>query len=388
MRLPASDLEPFVPSICEGILLWAEDSKNKFRLKVRVILERLARRCGFEALEKYIPESHRALLTHIRKQNNRKERKKSMRNGSEMEWVGGVGDDDDNDDDVRSRKSRARTVAKSAWNSDVFSDEGDDDDDDMFGGAKSTRALSHAMTTAKKNSRSVKSAPSSGNGNANARVGRGLPSSEDPLDLLDMHTARKMVRGGGSGAAGTNKQQNDEEIQFGMSKDGRMVIREEVPMITKKKRSRNEAEAAGFDSDDSDFEDLKGYTGLSLALRGAKSIAQAPSISASLGGGGNKSTRSISGKSMAKSEHSRGGGEQARRGGAHSGDRFKSKKKAGGDVKGNSKLEPYAYWPLDRKMLNRREQKTKKAKAGLDNVVRAVKEGAAKGRKAKRMRRA
>lgn len=77
MRLPTEDLRTFVPAILEGTLLWAEDSKNKFRLKVRIILERLARRCGFEALEPHFPESHRALLTHIRKQTTRKERKRS-----------------------------------------------------------------------------------------------------------------------------------------------------------------------------------------------------------------------------------------------------------------------------------------------------------------------
>ena len=49
--------------------------------------------------------------------------------------------------------------------------------------------------------------------------------------------------------------------------------------------------------------------------------------------------------------------------------RFKAKA-AGGDVKGSSAVEPYAYWPLDRKMLNRRPSKTASAKAGLGAVVR------------------
>lgn len=34
LRLPADDLERFLPQILEGCLLWAEDSKNKFRAKV------------------------------------------------------------------------------------------------------------------------------------------------------------------------------------------------------------------------------------------------------------------------------------------------------------------------------------------------------------------
>lgn len=43
MRLPVEQLAPFIPQIMEGILLWCEDSKNKFRLKVGA--ER-ARRAG------------------------------------------------------------------------------------------------------------------------------------------------------------------------------------------------------------------------------------------------------------------------------------------------------------------------------------------------------
>lgn len=59
---------------------------------------------------------------------------------------------------------------------------------------------------------------------------------------------------------------------------------------------------------------------------------------------------------------------------------------AGGDVKGSAKVEPYAYWPLDRRLMNRRQQKSKGAKKGLDKIVAAAKEGAAKGQKAKRQR--
>lgn len=66
--------------------------------------------------------------------------------------------------------------------------------------------------------------------------------------------------------------------------------------------------------------------------------------------------------------------------------RFKARKGAKGDTKGASKVEPYAYWPLDRKMLNRRAGKQAAAKKGLERVVKAAKSGAVKGHKAKRRR--
>ena len=66
--------------------------------------------------------------------------------------------------------------------------------------------------------------------------------------------------------------------------------------------------------------------------------------------------------------------------------RFRARKGAKGDTKGKSSVEPYAYWPLDRKLLNRRSSKQAAAKKGLQGVVKGAKAGAAKGRKAKRQR--
>jgi ribosomal RNA-processing protein 12 len=397
MRLPTADLLKFTPAICEGILLWAEDSKNKFRLKVRVILERIARRCGFEALEAAVPEAHRALLTHIRKQHHRKERKKNNNGASEMDWnAAGVDDDADADEeDGRSRKSKAgtartaRTAAKSAWNSEMFSDEEDDTDLGLRGGGGGGGRSEGGRTmrtaggkSGVTGSRSIRSAAHQNSGKYN---GRRLPSSgDDPIDLLDAGVARKMVRGGGAINGGAKSSAKD--IVFETNKDGRMVIREEVPLIGKRKRSNNDAADAGFDSGDSDFEDLKGYSGLTLALKGSKSVAQTQNIAASLGGK-SLGAKSMGGRSHRTSATGTGDKKQNRHGGQHTGDRFKAKKSgAGGDIKGSSKVEPYAYWPLDRKMLNRRVQKTKTAKSGLDRVVSAAKAGTAKGQKAKRAR--
>ena len=51
-------------------------------------------------------------------------------------------------------------------------------------------------------------------------------------------------------------------------------------------------------------------------------------------------------------------------------------------AKGTNKLEPFAYWPLDRKMLNRRAAKRKDAKKGLLHVVKS--KASKKGKKAQR----
>ena len=68
--------------------------------------------------------------------------------------------------------------------------------------------------------------------------------------------------------------------------------------------------------------------------------------------------------------------------------RFKARKGAAGDTKGTSKVEPYAYWPLDRKLLNRRPGKKADAVQGLARVVKGPKGGVQRGNKAKRLRKA
>lgn len=57
---------------------------------------------------------------------------------------------------------------------------------------------------------------------------------------------------------------------------------------------------------------------------------------------------------------------------AYTGNEYSSKK-AGGDVKRKDKLEPYAYWPLDRKMMSRRPEHRAAARKGMAGVVKMTK---------------
>lgn len=57
---------------------------------------------------------------------------------------------------------------------------------------------------------------------------------------------------------------------------------------------------------------------------------------------------------------------------AYTGHEYTSKK-AGGDLKKKDKMEPYAYWPLDRKLLNRRSDRKASARKGMASVMKATK---------------
>lgn len=118
-----------------------------------------------------------------------------------------------------------------------------------------------------------------------------------------------------------------------------------------KKRKRDD----GWDSDDSDFDDMRGFerSGLALAVKGSKSLALAPSIAASLGGktlgaksagAASRGARSEGGRSL-QSQGQRSAKHQ--KGSQHSGDRFKSKKKGTGACTGRGSSELCKLLPAE-----------------------------------------
>lgn len=57
---------------------------------------------------------------------------------------------------------------------------------------------------------------------------------------------------------------------------------------------------------------------------------------------------------------------------AYTGKEYTSRK-ASGDLKRKGKVEPYAYWPLDRKMLSRRPEQKAAARKGMSSVIKLAK---------------
>jgi ribosomal RNA-processing protein 12 len=85
-RLPVDALTPTLADLLAALLKWSDDPKNKFRLRVRVVVERLARRLGPDSVAAAMPAADRRLLAHIRKQGARRDRKRgATRDGSGSE---------------------------------------------------------------------------------------------------------------------------------------------------------------------------------------------------------------------------------------------------------------------------------------------------------------
>ncbi|WIA12282.1 hypothetical protein OEZ85_012341 [Tetradesmus obliquus] len=392
MRMPVDLLMIWLPQILEGMLLWADDSKNKFRLKIRVIVERLVRRCGYEAVASACPPGDAKLLSHIRKQASRKERRKAQ--GSE-----GGSQADAAEFDRRSQRSAGsaarsvagRTARASEWgHTAIFSEDGD----------AATQAAGHAAGYAARGGPAGSAAarsrfgdrPDGRRGGSGVRLA-GDGAADDPLDLLEAATARQLVRsaaGNAAGGRGAGGAAAAAAAEFPRGDDGRMLIKEEkdefghisARRAGKRKRGNAEEQFGGFgDEDDSDMEDMKGFAGLAAAVKSvanANSVKFAPSIAASLGNRSTASKKSAGGRSE-------GGRSSGGKGSQHSGERFRAKGSASGDVKGKGGgIDPYAYWQFDRKMLNRRRGKQVEASKGLGGVVAGAQAGALKGAKAKR----
>ncbi|KAJ0983774.1 hypothetical protein J5N97_002130 [Dioscorea zingiberensis] len=310
----ADKLEMNLKGIVDGLLKWQDGTKNHFKAKVKLLIEMLVRKCGLDAVKAVMPEEHMKLLTNIRKTKERKERKAK----SEL--------------DAESLHSRTTMSRQSRWNhTRIFSDFGDEDDDDDSNSDAHMEARTLTGRWSKASTRHVSKATSVRSKRAR-QAAKSLSedmleqSDQDPLDLLDRQRTRAALRS----TAGAKRKPESFDEPAEIDPEGRLIVHEG------KVRSKQEKERA-CDHD--------------LDSRSQKS--------------GRSSVNSLarSNKKRQKTTDS---------GWAYTGGEYKSKK-AGGDLKKNDKMEPYAYWPLDRKLLNRRAEHKAAARKGMASVMKFTK---------------
>ncbi|CAJ1940559.1 unnamed protein product [Sphenostylis stenocarpa] len=309
----AEGLQTHLKSMVEGLLKWQDNSKNHFKAKVKLLLGMLVSKCGLEAVKAVMPEEHIKLLSNIRKIKDRKERNRSAKS-----------------EETRSHFSKATTsssgppkpesrivVWQSMWNhTKIFSD---------FDGDCGNSEAEHMISRGGKASLHPKSSASSFR--SNIRLKKNLAehlsdeSDDEPLDLLDRQKTRSALK---TSDHLKRKSRLDDDME--VDSEGRLIIREEGE-LRKKKRA----------DDDYDCR--------------------------------SEPDSHLSGKSGTKGQKRR---KTSDSGWAYTGKEYGSKK-ASGDVKRKDKLEPYAYWPLDRKMMSRRPQHRAAARKGMASVVKMTK---------------
>nr|DAD45608.1 TPA_asm: hypothetical protein HUJ06_003838 [Nelumbo nucifera] len=301
-------LQMHLKSMVEGLLRWQDDTKKHFKAKVKLLLGMLIKKCGLDAVKAVMPEEHMKLLTNIRKIKERKERRTAV--GSE---------------EASSLHSKATTSRISRWNhTKIFSDYGDEESEDTDGDYTEAEMMSGRRSKA---SSEFKSKQSSLRSRQIHRSDKSLPEDmldqlgDDPLDLLDRQKTRSSLH---SSKQLKRKQDSDDEPEIDF--EGRLVIRDVHERGKPKKDTMNDPDM-----------DAISQAGSQVSAKSSKQ----------------------SKKRMKTSDS----------GWAYTGSEYASNK-AGGDVKRKDKLEPYAYWPLDRKMLSRRPEHRAAARKGMASVVK------------------
>ncbi|KAF8100994.1 hypothetical protein N665_0212s0035 [Sinapis alba] len=218
----------------------------------------------------------------------------------------------------RSQHSKETSSKVSRWNdTKIFSDFDDEDEDsdgDYMDGE--TRGRSKASSLLKSKASALRSKKNQRQSHLEVNE-----SDDEPLDLMDRYKTRSALR---SSELRKRKADSDEEAEF--DEEGRLIIHE-----------GERAKRKEISDPDSDAKSSKG----------------------------SRFSANTSKKNQKRMKTSESGY-------AYTGKEYASKK-ASGDLKRKDKLEPYAYWPLDRKMMSRRPDQRAVAVRGMSSVVKLTK---------------
>lgn len=158
-------LEPRMPAIVPGLMVWSKENKGRLRAKVKGILDRCLRRFDPNKVESWVGGDDRKMIVNIRKRRERARRKKK---GDEAD------DGEEEDDDAAGKKRYDNEFDEAVYGSEDDdseiegdSDAGDGDRDEEMGGV------------------SLKRSTSGGGRRRNEQFIRQDDEDDEPLDLLD-----------------------------------------------------------------------------------------------------------------------------------------------------------------------------------------------------------
>jgi len=336
--------EPLLPLIVGGIMRYGK-GRDRFRSKIKIILKRLVRVHGFDAIAPLVPEGDARLINHMRKLSERAARRRAAAGSSAASAAGGgagtvfddmMESDEDDSDGGRTLMTGATGFTRMTSGT---------------GRVTARSAAGRSVAASAKTAKSARTAASRRGAGGGARIKAELEG--EVLDLLDSSRMVRSVRFAEDGRGG-----GDDDPFFGMDDDsdddggaddvrfdgqGRIVI------------SDGPAGAGGgtappderYDSDDDENLELKAG-----------------------GGGKRRRVSKFESVKLAKAERDRSRAKPSRdkQSGAL-GAAYKSRK-AGGDVrKKGQKYEPYAYVPLNAKDYTKKNRG--KAVSKMGSVVRS-----------------
>ncbi|KAI9209400.1 armadillo-type protein [Polychytrium aggregatum] len=331
-------LEDHLEEICVSILAHSRDHKSHFKSKVRHIFERLVRRFSYEAIEGFVPEQDRKLLVNIRKRRERLKKKKALERADESE---------DDDPTAPGAKARAAERAKKliaqssqrAFEDAVHGSESELDSD----GEDLEQYLPERLRDG-----------SSKSSQRGAAAETRIREDGDIIDFLDSKVVSKVT------TAPTKKKtaakDGSAKASFALGDDGRMIIEDEDD-------EDDVAGAKGADEAQNEAEDYYKET-----LTGEAAFVRLPNGSIKFlkankrkrDGDADGDERDVGAKFPGF-----GGRIEASRGQEAAvakmlGRQYKAKK-AKGDIKKPNMPDPFAYIPLNSKIVGNKRKSTKMA---------------------------
>lgn len=299
--IPLETLETMLPDLLEGLLKWVGQSKNRFRAKTKIILMKLCRKYGYEKIHALVPEEDQKLITYLKKEKIKTERKKE--------------------------KSKEEAFYAKSFDGFMNDDDEDDHEDDE------SHEPEAEQTPAQKINRKS-NAKSAAVGNNKKWIQEN--AEDEIMDFLDKGAIKNIVS---HHDPSKHLSSNDGPEAMEVSNDGRLIIHDDV-ILKKKKTSSNPLDR----DDDVDSEEEEGETMRNDIAKEMQKI------------GFEKFDNNPKSKDRQHQLQQQGNKKRKQERDLESGREYRSKK-AGGDVKKKGQLEPFAYIPLNPKLMAKRNKR-------------------------------
>ncbi|KAK6629400.1 hypothetical protein RUM43_003217 [Polyplax serrata] len=324
---------PSVPTLMNALISMTDDCKNHFRLKTRDIFDRLIRKFSYDVIRSLVPAEDVTLLRRLKNLKRINAKKKESRS------EGGKIEEEEDDYNV---EFGGKTKSKSKTIEDILasSDESEEEEENKVPDIKKRKNKSALFIQ---------------------------EDADNIIDFISPNASSKI-----SGKLPTQKiEKKKKENNMKFTADGRMIILDEP----------GDKQSSGDDDEDDDDDDLSDMDGLSCKMENVL-IGRKRKISTSSEG---PAKYQAGGSGIHRPIHngdSAGKGRGTKKNKKHvnelpnlkTGMEYKARK-ARGDVKLKGKPDPYAYIPLSRKLLNRKQK--------MNSIVKSAIKGAKAGTKLK-----
>jgi len=310
--MPKDDLEILLKELLRVIMKYARD---RFRAKIKIILKKLVKTYGYEAITPLMPSNDARLLTHMRKLSERAKRKHEQavanyqNNADHFEQL--IESDEDDSDNGRTLMTRQTALTKQTYKSSL-----------TMQSATSKRTQLTAKTN--KSAKTAKSSKTNASQSSREAIHLRAEKDGEIFDMLDDTNMAKNIQypDNNDDDSDYDMGDNDDMIQFDDS--GRIVVHD-APVT--KETSENE--------DEEHTNPLHRNKKQRVSKFEAAKAAKIQKTKKTLGS------------------------------------EYKAKNAGGDTMKKNQKYQPYAYVPLDAR--NYSKKKRKDAVEQMSSVVRGKK---------------